>query len=31
MTDIPSPYDVNVPEQNCIEEAEKEELRDWLL
>ena len=30
-SDIPSPYDVPMPEKNLIAEAEKEEIRDWLL
>jgi intraflagellar transport protein 172 len=30
-SDIPSPYDVPLPEKNIINEAKKEEIRDWLL
>lgn len=30
-TDIPSPYDVPLPEQNLISENERESIRDWLL
>ena len=30
-TDIPSPYDVPLPEKNLINDQKKEELRDWLL
>eukprot|EP01017_Pseudomicrothorax_dubius_P046139 TRINITY_DN8090_c0_g1_i2.p1 TRINITY_DN8090_c0_g1~~TRINITY_DN8090_c0_g1_i2.p1 ORF type:complete len:616 (+),score=184.35 TRINITY_DN8090_c0_g1_i2:67-1848(+) len=29
--DIPSPFDVPLPEKNFVKEKEKEELRDWLL
>lgn len=31
ITDIPSPYDVNMPMKNFISEAEKEKIKDWLL
>ena len=30
-TDIPSPYDVPLPDKNLIQDKEKEEIRDWLL
>ena len=30
-TDVPSPYDVPLPEKNVINEQKKEEIRDWLL
>jgi len=31
MSDIPSPYDVPLPEKNFISEKDKEEIRDWCL
>jgi hypothetical protein len=31
ITDIPSPYDVNMPMKNMISEEEKERIKDWLL
>ncbi|CAD8094928.1 unnamed protein product [Paramecium sonneborni] len=30
-SDLPSPYDVPMPEKNLISDKEKEEIRDWLL
>lgn len=30
-TDIPSPYDVPIPDKNIVGEQDKEEIRDWLL
>lgn len=30
-SDIPSPYDVPLPEKNIINPQKKEEIRDWLL
>jgi intraflagellar transport protein 172 len=30
-SDIPSPYDVELPAQNLIKEKEKDEIRDWCL
>lgn len=31
ITDIPSPFDVPLPEKNVISDTKKEEIRDWLL
>ena len=31
ITDIPSPYNVNMPMKNMISEGEKEKIKDWLL
>ena len=31
LTDIPSPYNVNMPMKNMISEGEKEKIKDWLL
>lgn len=31
ITDIPSLYDVNMPMKNFVSEAEKENIKDWLL
>ena len=31
LTDIPSPYDVPLPEKNMINEQKKEEIKNWLL
>lgn len=31
ITDIPSPYDVNMPMKNMITEGENEKIKDWLL
>ena len=31
ITDIPSPYDVNMPMKNMISESENEKIKDWLL
>lgn len=31
ISDIPSPYNVNMPMKNMITEAEKEKIKDWLL
>ena len=31
QTDIPSPYNVNLPMKNMISEQEKEHIKDWLL
>ena len=31
LTDIPSPYDVSLPEKNFIQASEKDKIRDWLL
>jgi intraflagellar transport protein 172 len=31
VTDIPSPYDVNMPVKNFLSSQEKEKIRDWLL
>jgi len=31
ITDIPSPFDVSLPEKNFIEDKDKESIRDWLL
>lgn len=31
ITDIPSPYDVSLPEKNFINDKDKEAIRDWLL
>lgn len=31
VTDIPSPYDVNMPIKNFLSPQEKEKIRDWLL
>lgn len=31
LTDIPSPFDVSLPEKNFINDKEKESVRDWLL
>ena len=30
-TDIPSPYDVPLPEKNLISEQEREKIKDWIL
>lgn len=30
-TDIPSPFDIPLPEQNLLSEDEREEIRDWVL
>merc|ERR1719343_1041461 len=30
-TDIPSPYDLDLPEDVCIEPKQVEEIRDWVL
>lgn len=30
-SDLPSPYDVPMPDKNLIADKEKEEIRDWLL
>lgn len=30
-TDIPSPYDVPLPEQNLTNEDQREEMRDWMI
>jgi len=30
-TDIPSPYDVPLPDKNLISENEKEKIKDWIL
>merc|ERR1719336_820071 len=30
-TDIPSPYDLDLPEEVCIEPKQVEEIRDWVL
>jgi intraflagellar transport protein 172 len=30
-TDIPSPFDIPLPEQNLLGEDEREEIRDWVL
>lgn len=30
-TDIPSPFDVPLPEKNLLGEDEREEIRDWIL
>jgi intraflagellar transport protein 172 len=30
-TDIPSPFDVPLPEKNFIDPKQKEEIRDWCL
>lgn len=31
VTDIPSPYDVNMPVKNFLSATDKEKIRDWLL
>lgn len=30
-TDIPSPYDISLPEKNLLSEAERDQIRDWVL
>ena len=30
-TDIPSPYDIILPEKNLMGEAERDKIRDWVL
>eukprot|EP00742_Colponemidia_sp_Colp-10_P004835 GILJ01005162.1.p1 GENE.GILJ01005162.1~~GILJ01005162.1.p1 ORF type:complete len:1182 (-),score=172.76 GILJ01005162.1:116-3661(-) len=30
-TDIPSPYDVTLPEKQCLSDDAREEVRDWVL
>jgi intraflagellar transport protein 172 len=30
-TDIPSPYDIALPEKNLISPSERDEIRDWVL
>ena len=30
-TDIPSPFDVPLPEKNIVNSKEIEKIRDWLL
>lgn len=30
-TDIPSPYDIPLPEQNITNDDQREEIRDWVL
>ena len=30
-TDVPSPYDIPLPEQNLTTEDQREEIRDWVL
>jgi intraflagellar transport protein 172 len=30
-TDLPSPYDIPLPEKNLLSEHEREEIRDWVL
>lgn len=30
-TDIPSPYDISLPEKNLMGEAERDKIRDWVL
>jgi len=30
-TDIPSPYDLDLPEEACIAASQVEEIRDWVL
>jgi len=30
-TDIPSPYDIVLPEKNLISPSERDEIRDWVL
>jgi len=30
-TDIPSPYDISLPEKNLISNAQRDEIRDWVL
>lgn len=31
VTDIPSPYDVNMPVKNFLGNEERSKIRDWLL
>ena len=31
LTDIPSPYDCPLPENNLINAKEKDEMSDWLV
>ena len=30
-TDIPSPYDISLPEKNLIGENDRDKIRDWVL
>jgi len=30
-TDIPSPYDISLPEKNLLSEGERDQIRDWVL
>lgn len=30
-TDIPSPYDIVLPEKNLLSETERDKIRDWVL
>lgn len=30
-TDIPSPYEISLPEKNLLSAAERDEIRDWVL
>lgn len=30
-TDIPSPYDVPLPEKNLVSEQEREKIKEWVL
>ena len=30
-TDVPSPFDIPLPETNLLSEAQREEIRDWVL
>jgi len=31
QTDIPSPYDIPLPEKNLMSDDQREEIRDWVL
>lgn len=30
-TDIPSPYDISLPEKNLMNEIDRDKIRDWVL
>jgi len=30
-TDIPSPYEISLPEKNLLSSQERDEIRDWVL
>jgi len=30
-TDIPSPYDISLPEKNLMSAGDRDKIRDWVL